>query len=613
MPGCRGVSIMRISRYNIPEILGDIVLLVAAFVLAFFLRFELSLQQEQFELIKTFILPVIAAKIIIFYFAGLYRRMWRYAGVRDFYIVIWASILGTLAEVVIILFIYRQPFPRSVIVLDGILTVAFIAGLRFAARGFRELRLRSPLTSSARPILIIGAGDTGESILREMLRRPDLAYHPVGLIDDDPAKQGLRLHGVRVLGTRKNLRQLISKYQVAEVIICMPTVSREVIRDIFFQCREAGVKCQTLPGIYQIVDGTARVEQIKEVGVEDILGREPVQVNLKKVAGYVIGKTVLVSGAGGSIGTELCRQLSRLQLSALIMVDQSEGNLFQIEQEILKERGFAQAVAIVADITNRARTKAVFDKYRPAVVFHAAAYKHVPLMESNAIEAIENNVFSTRTLAELAIQSGVERFVLISTDKAVEPVSVMGASKALAEKMVQVLAQGSATKFMTVRFGNVLDSSGSVVPTFRRQIARGGPVTVTHPEMTRYFMTIPEAMQLVIQAGAMGKGGEIFVLDMGEQISILELARNMVRLSGFEPDEDIPIRFSGVRPGEKMHEKLFWDNERPMDTEHKKILKVANGGFDIARFREDITQLEQAVGAGDARQIREKLSRMYGF
>jgi FlaA1/EpsC-like NDP-sugar epimerase len=604
---------MRISRYHIPEIIGDIVLLTCAFVLAFFLRFDFSIPLEQFELIKTFILPVLAAKLIIFYFVGLYRRIWRYAGVRDFYIIIWAGVLGTLVEAAIILFIYRHPFPRSVIVLDGILTVALIAGLRFAARGFRELRLRSLLAPAGKPVLIVGAGDTGETILREMLRRPELAYYPAGLVDDDPAKQGLRLHGVKVLGTRKNLRQLISKYQIEEVILSMPTVSREVIRDVFFQCREVGVKCKTLPGIYQIVDGTAKIEQIKEVDVEDILGREPVKIDLKEVARYIIGKSVLVSGAGGSIGSELCRQISRLQPSAIIMVDQSEGSLFQIEQELLKERGFAQAVATVADITNRTRTKAIFDRYKPAVVFHAAAYKHVPLMESNPIEAIENNVLSTRILAELAIQSGVGRFVFISTDKAVEPVSVMGASKALAERLVQVLAQDSPTKFMIVRFGNVLDSSGSVVPTFRRQIARGGPVTVTHPEMTRYFMTIPEAMQLVIQAGAMGKGGEIFVLEMGEQVPILELARNMIRLSGFEPDKDIPIKFSGVRPGEKMHEKLFWDDEQPLATAHKKILRVKNTGFDIARFKEDILQLERAVSAGDAKQIQEKLSQMYGF
>ncbi len=601
---------MKISRYHIPEILVDIILMAGAFALAFWLRFEFAIPAYEWGLLQTFILPILGAKLIIFYLVGLYRRVWRYASVRDFSIIIWASVLGTGVVIVIVFFIYHaSPFPRSVVALDGILTMALITGARFVVRGSRELRLRSLLAPTVKPILIAGAGDTGETILREMLKRPELAYQPVGFIDDDPTKQGLRLHGVRVMGTRKHLRGLINKYQIEEVIIGMPTVSRTVIRDIFFQCQEAGVKCKTLPGIYQIVNGTVSVEQIREVGVEDILGREPVKVDLKKVAGYISGKSVLVTGAGGSIGSELCRQISRLQPLSLIGVDQNEGGLFEIEQKLLREHGFA-LVAVVADITNQARIEAIFNTYKPSLVFHAAAYKHVPLMETNSIEAIKNNILGTKMLAEIAIKSGTERFVFISTDKAVEPVSVMGTSKALAEKLVQVLAQDSATKFMIVRFGNVLDSSGSVVPIFRRQIAQGGPVTVTHPEMTRYFMTIPEATQLVIQAGVMGSGGEIFVLDMGEQVPIVELAKNMIRLSGFEPEKDIPIEFSGVRPGEKLHEKLFWDEEESLPTEHEKILVVKNSRLDIAGFREDIRQLERVVSAGDYKKIQEKLSQM---
>jgi len=601
---------MRTNRYHIPEILGDIILTAGAFALAFFLRFDFNIPPDQLEILKIFILPVLAAKVIIFYFAGLYRRMWRYASVRDFYTIIWASILGSLAVVVIVLFIYRAPFPRSVVALDGFLTVALITGARFAIRGICELRLKSILVSVIKPVLIVGAGDTGETILHEMLRHPELGYQPVGLVDDDQGKQGLRIHGVRVLGTREHLQELINKYQIEEVVISMPTVSRKVIRDIFFKCQEVGVKCKTLPGIYQLIEGTVTIEQIREVGVEDILGREPVKVDLKKVAGYISGNSVLVTGAGGSIGSELCLQISRLQPLSLIMVDQGEGSLFQIEQELLKERGFTSAVAVVADIANRVGTKAILSRYKPSVIFHAAAYKHVPLMEANPIEAIENNLLGTKTVVELAIQFGVERFVLISTDKAVDPVNIMGTSKALAEKLVQALTQDSSTKLMVVRFGNVLGSSGSVVPIFRRQIAQGGPVTVTHPEMTRYFMTIPEATQLVIQAGAMGKGGEIFVLDMGEQVSILEMARNMVRLSGFEPEKDILIEFSGIRQGEKLHEKLVWDDEEALPTEHKKILVVKNTGLDSARFKEDIAQLERAVNAGNSRKIQERLSQM---
>jgi FlaA1/EpsC-like NDP-sugar epimerase len=601
--------LFRISRYQIPQILVDIVLVAAAFTLAFLFRFDFGIPSTQLELLKTFILPVLGAKIVIFYFAGLYRRLWRYASVRDFYTVFWASVLGSLAVVIIVFFIYQGVFPRSVVALDGILTVVLIGGVRFAVRGIRELRIKSILAPPTKPILIVGAGDTGEAILREMLKRPELAYQPVGLIDDDEGKQGQRIHGVKVLGTRRSLRELIKKYEIEEVIISMPTVSREVIRDIFFQCQKAGVKCQTLPGIYQIIGGTVKVEQIREVGIEDILGREPVKVDLKKFAGYISGKVVLVTGAGGSIGSELCRQISRLEPELLVGVDQSETGLFEIEQELLRESSFALK-SVIADIANHPRIEAILKEFRPSVIFHAAAYKHVPMMETNPIEAIQNNLLGTKRLAEMAIQCGTDRFVFISTDKAVEPVSVMGTSKALTEKLVLALAQGSRTKFMTVRFGNVLESSGSVVPIFKRQIARGGPVTVTHPEMTRYFMTIPEAMQLVIQAGALGRGGETFILDMGEPVSIVEMARNMIRLSGFEPEKDIPIVFSGIRPGEKLVEKLYWDDEDVSPTEHEKILAVKNARLDTARFKEDMRQLEEAAGSGDFEPIKKVLSRM---
>lgn len=599
----------RISRYHIPQILIDIVLVGGAFTLAFLFRFDFGIPPAQLELLRMFILPVLAAKIVIFYFAGLYRRLWRYASVRDFYSVFWASVLGSLAVVIIVFFIYQGTFPRSVVALDGIITVVLIGGARFVIRGTRELRIKNILAPPTKPILIVGAGDTGEAILREMLKRPELAYHPVGLIDDDLGKQGQRIHGVKVLGTRQSLRELIKKYEIEEVIISMPTVSREVIRDIFFQCQKARVKCKTLPGIYQIIGGTVKVEQIREVGIEDILGREPVKVDLKKFTGYISGKVVLVTGAGGSIGSELCRQISRLKPKILVGVDQGETSLFEIEQELLRESGFALK-AVIADIANHPRMEAILKEFRPSVIFHAAAYKHVPMMETNPIEAIQNNLLGTKRLAETAIQCGTDRFVFISTDKAVEPVSVMGISKALTEKLVLTLAQGSRAKFMIVRFGNVLDSSGSVVPIFKRQIARGGPVTVTHRKMTRYFMTIPEAMQLVIQAGAVGRGGETFILDMGEPVSIVELARNMIRLSGFEPEKDIPIVFSGIRPGEKLAEKLYWNDEDVSPTKHEKILQVKNTRLDIARFREDIRQLEETASSGDFEQLRKVLSRM---
>ena len=603
---------MKINRYSIPEIIADTLLIAGAFALAFFIRFDFSIPAVQLETFKTFILPLLVTKLIIFYFSGLYLKVWRYAGVRDFMTILWASLLGTLAAIVIIFFMYRVAFPRSVVALDGFFTVALVGGARFAQRGLRELHPKNLLTPlERRPVFLVGAGDSGVAILNEMLRRPELAYRPMGFIDDDTGKQGLVIHGVKVLGTRKQLKRLVNRYKIEEVIISMPSASREVIRDIFFQCQELGVKCKTLPGIYQIIDGTASVSQIREIGVEDILGREPVKVDLKEAAGYIAGKPVLVTGAGGSIGSELCRQIIRLQPSKLIMLDQGESSLFEIQQELLKTSYGDRVMPIIADITDRERIASVFNEYTPSVVFHAAAYKHVPMMEANPIEAIKNNLFGTRTVAETARQFKVDRFVSISTDKAVEPVSVMGISKALVEKTIQCLDQDNPTRFMIVRFGNVLDSSGSVVPIFKKQIVQGGPVTVTHPEMTRYFMTIPEAMQLVLQAGAMGKGGDVFVLDMGEQISILELAQNMIRLSGFEPEKDIRIEFSGIRPGERLHEKLFWDYEQVLPTKHSKIKVVTENKLDVEKFKKDILQLERIIDTGNIQRTQEMLKRLH--
>ena len=596
-----------IFRRQILLIVVDGVLLATAFTLAFFLRFEFGIPSGQMKSLTSFILPVVATKLTIFYFCGLHRRMWRYVGMRDLYNIIWAILLCTLAITVIIYVIYGSTFPRSVIAIDAVLTLAFISGARFASRAIRGLRTGGILTSQMKPILIVGASASGETIIREILRRPEFPYRPVGLIDDDIRKRGLSIHGIRVLGTRRQLKELISKYQVEEVFVCAPAVSREVIRDIFFQCQEAGVVCKTLPGIHEIIDGTVSVDQVRQVEIEDILGREPARVDLKNVASYITGSSIAVTGAGGTIGSELCRQISRLNPSVLLMIDQNEGNLFQIQQELLERHGFTSAVTAVGNIANRGRMKALFDTYSTAVVFHAAAHKHVPMMELNLVEAIENNLLATKALAEACIESKVERFVAISTDKAVEPVSVMGITKALAEKIVQVYALENSTKFINVRFGNVLDSSGSVVPIFRQQIARGGPITVTNPNMTRYFMTITEAVQLVILAGAVGRGGETFVLDMGDPVSILELARNMIRLSGLEIDNDIAIEFTGTRPGEKMQERLFWDHEDVLPTEYERLLEARNSFTSVAEFKESICQLESALGTSNTEDLKNKL------
>ena len=588
----------------------DLVLLAAAFMLAFYLRFDFAVPAYQMRHIAILIGPVLVAKLVILYFFGAYRTIWRYVSTSDIWTIILATFMGTAALIIIVFGVHRFGFPRSVVVLDAIISVAALAGVRLAARSLLGFRARSNGHRRVNPVLIFGAGTTGESIIREMLQRPDVSYYPVGIIDDDRAKQGLAIHGVRVIGTRRELPRLIQKHQIKEVFICAPTISREVIRDVYFQCDKEGVLCKTLPGIYEIIDGRVSIDQVRRVQIEDILGREPVKAEMNKVEGYLSGKSVMVTGAGGSIGSELCRQISRLNPSCLAMVDQDEGALFNIEQQ-LKGRGFAAGVPILADVGDSFRTKVVIDRFKPEVVFHAAAYKHVPMTEANPLEAIRNNLLATGVLAERALASGVDRFIYISTDKAVEPVSILGITKALGEKLMQHYGQrGSATRFVTVRFGNVLDSSGSVIPIFREQIAKGGPVTVTHAEMYRYFMTIPEAVHLVLQAGAMGKGGETFVLNMGEQVSILEMAKNMIRLSGFEPEKDIPIEFTGIRPGERLNEKLFWDDEEAVLTEHKSILVARNSAFDSAGLDGDLALLAQCIFAGDEEAGREHVNLM---
>ena len=593
------ISVMKLKPglnwYNYVAVPLDIVFFAAAFAGAFYLRYDIHIPAAQLDILKIWILPVIIVKLAVFYFTRIYRRMWRYAGVKDFFWLAVSNVIASTLLVVLLFFLFRLPVARGVLVLDGLLTLALTSGIRFGVRGLRTYGSRFLWTTRTRPILIAGAGDTGAAIIREMQSRPELAFQPVGIIDDDTSKRGLQVQGVRVLGTRRELGRIIADHGIEEVIICMPHVSREIIRDIFFTCQAAGAKCRTLPGIYQIIDGSVSIEQIREVGVNDILGREPVQVDLKRLSQYIRGRTVMVIGAGGSIGAELSRQLSRMKPATLVLLDQDEEGLHTIQQEMKARRLQFKTEAVIADITNRDRMAAVFAKFKPAVVFHSAAYKHVPLMEANLIAAVDNNILGTRVLCESAAQNGVERFVFISTDKAVEPANMMGLSKAICEKVVQSYAEASETRFMSVRFGNVLDSSGSVVPIFRRQIARGGPVTVTHPDMIRFFMTIPEAVQLVIQAGALGEKGEIFVLDMGEQVSIVELAKNMIRLSGLEPDKDIPIEFIGVRPGEKLREKLTWDCETRLPTMHDKIFVVRNPEPDAAMLKKDLADLEKAA------------------
>jgi FlaA1/EpsC-like NDP-sugar epimerase len=447
-------------------------------------------------------------------------------------------------------------------------------------------------------------------MLREMLRTPALGYTPIGLIDDDPRKKNLRLHGIRVLGTTDDLPHILRDRRPDELLIAIPSASGEARQRIVDVANAESVSVKTLPGLHELIAGDLDLAgQIRPVQVEDLLGREPVDVDVDAIAAFVKDKTVLVTGAGGSIGSELCRQLARAEPQRIVLVDQAESALYDIERELVDERRFPACVPVLADVRNRKRLRQVFERYRPNVVFHAAAYKHVPLMESNPLESVDNNVLGTRVVADVAIEHGVERFVLISTDKALNPHSVYGQSKTLCEWIVGSHGERDdvSTKFVAVRFGNVLNSAGSVIPLFRRQIERGGPVTVTDPEMTRFFMTIPEAVALVIQAGAIGGRGRIFVLDMGEPIRILDLARNMIRLSGKEPGREVEISFIGARPGEKVHEELFAEGETWKPTTHSKIVALDVRPVDRIWLEEQLDELERLVETGETLELVGRL------
>ena len=496
--------------------------------------------------------------------------------------------------------------------MDWLLLLGLIAGTRLLARTVIE-RPGHGLVARGKEVLVIGAGDAGQLVIRELQRNRQLGYTPIGLIDDDPRKKNLRVHGVRVLGTTDDLPHILRDNKPDEVLIALPSASGELRQRIVNYTREGNVPVKTLPGLYELISGESELAtQIRPVQVEDVLGREPVEVDLEATAAYVRDQTVLVTGAGGSIGSELCRQIARLGPQRLVLVEQGETGLFEIERELVDERGFAAAVPVLGDCKSRTKMRQIFERYQPSVVFHAAAYKHVPLLEANPLESVRNNVIGTEVVAEAAIEFGASRFVLISTDKAVNPKTVYGHSKALCEWIVEAYGarEDVSTRFVAVRFGNVLGSSGSVIPIFRRQIAKGGPVTVTHPEMMRYFMTMPEAASLVIQAGAIGGRGDVFVLDMGEPVRIIDLAMQMIRLSGKEPERDIQIDIVGARPGEKLHEGLFSEGETAVPTTHPKIMRVSGPIVDAVWLHDELAELERLVHEGETLELVSRLAVM---
>ncbi|HEY6605264.1 MAG TPA: nucleoside-diphosphate sugar epimerase/dehydratase [Gaiellaceae bacterium] len=598
------------------QLLADAGLIALAWWLAFWLRFDKGVPPPYHRLMMDTILVVIAIKLAVFIVFGFYNRWWRYVSTRD----MWGAARGvTVACLVTDLVVYFAhpvkgfPLPRSVAVIDWLLLLAFVAGTRLIARSMIERPGAASLIARGKEVIIVGAGDAAQLVIREMLKAPALGYTPIGLIDDDPRKKNLRLHGIRVLGTTHDLRRILRDNPPDEVLIAIPSASGGTRQRVVEIAQDAGVPVKTLPGLYELISGDLNLTgQIRPVQVEDVLGREPVEVDVRSIAQYLAGETVLVSGSGGSIGAELCRQIARVEPTRLILVEQSESGLFDIERELVDERGFSAVAPVLGDCGDRAKMSQVFERYRPTVVFHAAAYKHVALLEANPLEAVRNNTLATRVLADVAVEYGARRFVLVSTDKAANPKNLLGQSKALCEWIVEAYGHREEikTRFVAVRFGNVLNSSGSVIPIFRRQIAKGGPVTVTHPEMTRFFMTIPEAVSLIVQAGAIGGRGQVYVLDMGEPVKILDVARNMIRLSGKAREGEIPITFVGVRPGEKLHEELWTEGETVGPTSHPKILRAARPPIDVEWLDHELEELGRMVSRGETLDVVSKLAAM---
>lgn len=603
----------------------DVLMLALAFALAFVIRFDGLPPESMFgRLIFTgpYVIGFQYAVLLAF---GVHRFSWRYVGLGDVGrilvacgaasvgLVLGRAITGNLADDS--RFARAAVVPYGVIAIDAFLVVLLVVGVRVVRRVQAErgesVSRRPQARALAVPTLLVGAGQAGVLVARELARRPDLNVRPVGFVDDDPRKAGTIIHGIPVVGRTAELPHLCETHGARQALITMANVPGDAIRRIRRLCEEAGIPAKIIPGIYEIVRGSVNLSRIRDIAIEDLLRREPVELDLEALAKFVSGKTVMVTGAGGSIGSELCRQLARFHPRTLALVERGENPLFHIHRELVAAHADVHIEPYIADVTDAQRMQTVVHAVRPAIILHAAAHKHVPIMELCPGEAIKNNVFGTKTIADLAASAGVEAFVMISTDKAVNPSSVMGASKRAAELYVQSLAaRAPRTRFVTVRFGNVLGSEGSVVPVFRQQIAQGGPITITHPDMRRYFMTIPEACQLVLQAGAMGRGGEIFILDMGEPVRIVDLAHDLISLSGLRPGDDIQIEFTGTRPGEKLFEELATDAEHADKTHHPKIFVGRLSPMGLDDVERHLSDLASCLDPGEPTAVKLALGRM---
>ena len=576
----------------------DAALIFTAMALSVYLRFDWNVPEIWFERLENLLLPAILINLTAYYLFGFYRRLWRYAGVDELMLIVLAVTAGLGGTYLYSLFI--GTLPRSSYIIAWFLLLILIGGSRMTVRLLADY-LNRPLSGGRKKkAVIVGAGEAGVLVARELKKHgPSIMLKVIGYVDDDLSKQTQIIQGLPVLGTRASLPGIVQGRGVEEVIIAMPSSPYSKMQEVVTLCADLPVKIKTVPGIFEIVKGQVSISALKEVEIEDLLQRKPVEVDLKSIAAYLADQVVLVTGAGGSIGSELCRQIAELEPAKLILLDHDENGIFYIDLEVKNIQPGLVVVPLVRDVQGREVLKQVFEEHKPTVVFHAAAYKHVPLMELNVDEAVRNNITGSKNLIDLAAEHGVKQFVFVSTDKAVNPSSVMGATKRVVEIYMQNKARScNSCVYCAVRFGNVLGSQGSVVNLFRKQIAGGGPVTVTHPEIKRYFMTIPEAVQLVIQTGALGKGGEIFVLDMGEPVKIIDLARDMIILSGLKPDQDIKIEFIGLRPGEKLYEELFNDREHFTVTRHERIFIAPDTAFEEAAVKQELEQLGVRLGLG---------------
>ncbi len=624
-----GVSSRLLKLRNRHLFVFDVAIFSVTPLLALILRLDGSLVVKPYasDLAIATILFVII-KISIFLSFGFYRRYWRYASIEELmYVGILTASAVIVQTIAFDILRYTLPLtvdeiPRSLPFIDGLLSCLFIGVFRFSFRVIERIKQRRTVDCSQERVLIVGAGNAGVSLVQEMQRNPQLGLYPVAFIDDDPQKRNLRMRGIHVIGDRTSIPDAVKSLCVRKVVIAMPAVAGEVIRNIVDICSATGVQTCTLPGIHEILNGRVRLESIRDVRIEDLLRREPVQTDIESVWQFIKGKRVLITGAGGSIGSELCRQILSFSPSEILIVGHGENSVFNIQQELEQvvqvlrdeaqtQRHIPRILSFIADIRFRDRLKHGFEKFQPDVVFHAAAHKHVPLMELNPGEAITNNVIGTKNLVELALQYHVQHFVMISTDKAVNPTNIMGASKRVAEMLLLQAANQSGRAYVAVRFGNVLGSRGSVVPTFKKQIAAGGPITVTHPDICRYFMTIPEAVQLVLQAAVLGRGGEVLMMNMGKPVKIVDLAEELIRLSGYEVDKDIQIKFTGLRPGEKLFEELFIEGEEYDPTEHEKLFMVKNASRMVPEnLNIAVDALCQAAAKNDTNSIMFLLEQL---